>query len=65
MNDFNYNNSAKFKKLKNLEESSGFIIGKDKNFFRKGDLKNDDISKKIQNELIDLFEEKMREFVFG
>ena len=54
--------STKFKKLKKLEEYSNFKIGKDKNFFRKGTLENNDLSKEIKSKLIDLFEEKMRKY---
>lgn len=54
--------STKFKKLKKLEEDKNFRIGKKKNFFRKGTLENNDLSKEIKNKLINLFEEKMRKF---
>ena len=54
--------STKFKKLKKLEEDNNFRIGKDKNFFRKGTLENNDVSKEIKNKLISLFEEKMKKF---
>ena len=54
--------STKFKKLKKLEEENNFRIGKDKNFFRKGTLENNDVSKEIKKKLISLFEEKMNKF---
>ncbi len=54
--------STKFETIKKLEEDNNFRIGKDKNFFRKGDLNNSDVSKEIKKKLINMFEEQMQEF---
>ena len=54
--------STKFKRLKKLEEDNNYSIGKDKNFYRKGSIENNDVSQEIKNKLIDLFEEKMKKF---
>ena len=53
--------STKFNKLKKLEDISGYRIGKDKNFFRKGEIENDDLNQDIKNKLKLLFQDKMRE----
>ena len=42
--------STKFEKLKNTEEKE-FTIGKDKNFFRKGSISNDELSIEMATKL--------------
>lgn len=54
--------STQFEKLRELEEKSGFRIGKDKNFFRKGAVNEIEISREIEKGLTNFFEEKMKKF---
>ena len=54
--------STQFKKLKNQEEKGGFIIGKDKNFFRKGSVSANNLSEEISYKLKNVFGDKMKEF---
>ena len=57
----NIYHSTKFNRLKKIEEENNFIIGKDKNFFRKGSVENNDLSEEIENKLISEFKTKMTE----
>lgn len=53
--------STKFEKLKEIEEKE-FTIGKDKNFFRKGSISNNEISLEMATKLKNIFDDQMREF---
>ena len=54
--------STKFEKLKKTEEKNNFLIGKNKNFFRKGAISNNKLSEEMSEKLINLFGDQMREF---
>ena len=54
--------STKFEKLKKTEEKNNFLIGKNKNFFRKGAISNNELSEEMSEKLINLFGDQMREF---
>ena len=58
----NIYSSTKFEKLEKQERDSNFKIGKDKNFFRKGNLDNSDVSLDIKNKLSVIFENTMKKF---
>ena len=66
---FNYNSkkieniyeSTKFEKLKNTEEKE-FTIGKDKNFFRKGNALNNELNEAMSTKLKNVFSDQMKEF---
>lgn len=58
----NIYSSTKFEKLEKQEQDNNFKIGKDKNFFRKGTLDNNDVSLDIKNKLSVLFERTMKKY---